>query len=232
MMINCPKCKTKIKDQPIKGKDTRYCLYCDNQKLGYQDWQRIKFLNDNLPGLEKVLDITTRRNILQNLNPGNTYYCVDIDKDRLRSVKGIAKVTRKVDLEQDKIPFKDESFDTIIACEIIEHLKNPLNLLSEAKRLLKRGGLFIGTVPNWNNPRKKLQHLLGIWESDPFTEEHIRYFNKYWMKKGLEKYFDYVDVKHIGLLKGKLCFKATKWGVRYGVMEQSKKNKDYIRKMK
>lgn len=38
------------------------------------------------------------------------------------------------------IPFKDETFDSIFAGEIIEHLENPAQFLREVERVLKRGG--------------------------------------------------------------------------------------------
>lgn len=46
------------------------------------------------------------------------------------------------------IPFKDKSFDVIIATAIIEHLSRPFDLLRENYRLLRNGGLIIITTPD------------------------------------------------------------------------------------
>jgi len=46
------------------------------------------------------------------------------------------------------LPFKDESFDSVFAGEIIEHLTNPAQFLKEVERVLKRGGVAVLTLPN------------------------------------------------------------------------------------
>ena len=64
-----------------------------------------------------------------------------------------------INLNQDKnieiiqgdahqLPFKDNSFDIIIATAIIEHLDNPSQALKEAHRVLKKEGLIIITTPD------------------------------------------------------------------------------------
>lgn len=44
------------------------------------------------------------------------------------------------------LPFYDESFDFMISIAALEHMQYPLVMLSEAYRVLKKGGMFIGTV--------------------------------------------------------------------------------------
>jgi ubiquinone/menaquinone biosynthesis C-methylase UbiE len=46
------------------------------------------------------------------------------------------------------IPFEDQSFDLIVAFEVIEHLSDWPALLEEARRLLAPGGQFIVSTPN------------------------------------------------------------------------------------
>lgn len=45
-----------------------------------------------------------------------------------------------------RLPFEDESFSTIVSMAVFEHLQWPLLAASEVKRVLKPGGVFIGTV--------------------------------------------------------------------------------------
>lgn len=53
------------------------------------------------------------------------------------------------DIEHDRLPFADDSFDLITACEILEHLENfPANFASEVTRVLRPGGTLLITVPN------------------------------------------------------------------------------------
>ena len=53
------------------------------------------------------------------------------------------------DAEHDLYPYPDAHFDTVLCCELIEHLKDdPMHLLAEVNRILKPGGHFLLTTPN------------------------------------------------------------------------------------
>lgn len=53
------------------------------------------------------------------------------------------------DAERDRYPYKDESFDTVLCCELLEHLfSDPMHLISEINRILKPGGNVVITTPN------------------------------------------------------------------------------------
>ncbi|HYO79915.1 MAG TPA: glycosyltransferase, partial [Bryobacteraceae bacterium] len=53
------------------------------------------------------------------------------------------------DAERDRFPYDDESFDTVLCCELIEHLPtDPMHMMSEVNRVLKQGGAFVLTTPN------------------------------------------------------------------------------------
>ncbi|MBK9091425.1 MAG: class I SAM-dependent methyltransferase [Anaerolineae bacterium] len=46
------------------------------------------------------------------------------------------------------LPFRDASWDSILALDVLEHLHSPQKALAEAYRVLKPGGYFILSVPN------------------------------------------------------------------------------------
>jgi SAM-dependent methyltransferase len=46
-----------------------------------------------------------------------------------------------------RIPFEDSSFDAVLSFQVLEHVFEPQEFLSEAKRVLKPGGNFLITVP-------------------------------------------------------------------------------------
>jgi SAM-dependent methyltransferase len=53
------------------------------------------------------------------------------------------------DAERDPFPYADASFDTVLCCELIEHLVNdPMAMMSEINRVLKPGGHLVLTTPN------------------------------------------------------------------------------------
>jgi 2-polyprenyl-3-methyl-5-hydroxy-6-metoxy-1,4-benzoquinol methylase len=59
----------------------------------------------------------------------------------------------------DPLPVPAESFDTVIAAEVVEHLENPRAMARELFRLLKPGGLSIVSTPN----NESWRSLLSLW---------------------------------------------------------------------
>ena len=53
------------------------------------------------------------------------------------------------DAERDLFPYPDEHFDTVLCCELIEHLSaDPMHMMCEVNRILKPGGHLVLTTPN------------------------------------------------------------------------------------
>ena len=73
------------------------------------------------------------------------------DRKEIHSSDG-ERFTCEVDLfdaERDPFPYPDEYFDTVLCCELIEHLPtDPMHMMSEVNRILKPGGAFVVTTPN------------------------------------------------------------------------------------
>ncbi len=72
----------------------------------------------------------------------------------------------------------DDSFDGVVAVEIIEHLENPRHFLRECFHLLKPGGSLLLTTPNLDSPASKALFLrLGTFQwftdADYKSEGHI-----------------------------------------------------------
>jgi ubiquinone/menaquinone biosynthesis C-methylase UbiE len=44
------------------------------------------------------------------------------------------------------LPFSDEEFDIIYCHQVLEHVERPYELTAEVYRVLKRGGMFVGSV--------------------------------------------------------------------------------------
>jgi SAM-dependent methyltransferase len=54
-----------------------------------------------------------------------------------------------VDLNNDTLPFPDNSFDVVFTKSVIEHISNVEHYIGEMKRVLKVGGVLILLVPDW-----------------------------------------------------------------------------------
>ncbi|MER3523960.1 MAG: hypothetical protein C4326_07805 [Ignavibacteria bacterium] len=46
-----------------------------------------------------------------------------------------------------QLPFKDDTFDTVLCSQVIEHVEDPFRMVGEAARVLKPGGHLILTAP-------------------------------------------------------------------------------------
>jgi SAM-dependent methyltransferase len=119
------------------------------------------------PGLQ-VLDLGCRDGALTSAYlDGNRVVGVDIDRAALANADELGIETVWADLDQP-LPFEDDSFDVVVVAEVLEHLRFPEQLLSEAKRVLVPGGTLIGSVPNCYRLKTRLRFLLGRPpENDP-----------------------------------------------------------------
>jgi ubiquinone/menaquinone biosynthesis C-methylase UbiE len=71
------------------------------------------------------------------------------------------------DVENEKLPFNDNTFDVIYSKSFIEHLYYPERYLEEAFRVLKSGGVLITLVPDWESNYKK--YFDDFTHRTPFT---------------------------------------------------------------
>lgn len=100
-----------------------------------------------------------------------------------------------LDIETDiskKLPLEDDSFDTIILSDVLEHVPYPLELIKETKRILKKDGRLIMTTP------------YTYWEhEEPFDfNRYTRYmYDKLAQDSGLEL----VENEPIGDELGVIC---------------------------
>lgn len=60
--------------------------------------------------------------------------------------------TKAVLVEDESLPFPDESFDVLLMVDTIHHMSDPRKTLSEARRVLRKGGHFLIFEPNKLNP--------------------------------------------------------------------------------
>jgi 2-polyprenyl-3-methyl-5-hydroxy-6-metoxy-1,4-benzoquinol methylase len=160
-------------------------LYCDGE--------RIPYLKRWIGQGKQVLDLGCRDGMLtQGYAEGNQVLGVDIDQHALElAQKRLGIQTRWLDLNAEW-PFANESFDVIVACEIMEHLFFLQKFIDHVHATLKPGGIFIGSVPNAFRMRNRFRFLLGKEvENDP---THVRMFSRTKLQDVLSTSFNEVEI--------------------------------------
>lgn len=78
-------------------------------------------------------------------------------------------------------PFTQGTFDYVVCLEVVEHMANPSQLISNLSKALRPGGLLILLTPNILSMKSRLRFLTeGAWEyfREPLLERsHLDYTN-------------------------------------------------------
>ena len=127
-------------------------------------------LDDCFKGKKSVLDIGCAEGVLGSeikKRYGCDVFGMEINKYAIKQAQRLGIKVKMADLE-NKWPFPDNSFDVVMAAQIIEHVINTDNIILEANRVLKKGGLLIITTPNLANWFNRIIFLFGF---QPFYTE-------------------------------------------------------------
>ena len=84
-------------------------------------------------------------------------------------------------------PWPDDFFDFVFACEIIEHLVNPLHMLKDIRRVLKPGGALLITTDNQTDIGNAFNLLMGKSINQEITMGHV-YKNDLTVRKHIHLY--------------------------------------------
>lgn len=93
------------------------------------------------------------------------------NKKLQESYKRDGVMTLSANLRDYKIPAPSEEFDLVIMCETLEHLNfNPVPVLLEINRVLRKGGVLYLSLPNLASLVNRVKLLLGQSIHNPISD--------------------------------------------------------------
>ncbi len=129
---------------------------------------------------KRVLDIGCLTGYLSHFlqQNGNTVSGVDFLTSAVNIAQSKGIDAKVCNVENDTLPFSDNTFDCVVFSEIIEHLVDPNVALEEIKRVLKQEGTLIISTPNMAYIQYRLELLFG--RLPDFCEFRYKFFERHY----------------------------------------------------
>lgn len=113
---------------------------------------RLRYLARFLKPKFRILNIGVGNGAFEHfaLEKGCDVYCLDPNQRAIERVRSELKLGDKACVGYSQsLPFNALEFDVVVMSEVLEHLSDEAleKTIDECYRVLKQGGLFIGTVP-------------------------------------------------------------------------------------
>jgi len=109
--------------------------------------------------------------------PETTFHGVDISADQLQKAEHLlAPLLKKgkVQLTQGdatNLPYADNSFDSVVIFWLLEHVSNPLEIVKEAHRVVKKGGTFYCT--------EVFNHSMYLYPNSSELQHYWKVYNEH-----------------------------------------------------
>ena len=141
----------------------------------------------------KVLDIGCATGYfakeLQNKNCKT--WGVEVDREAAKVAEKYCERVEVADLEREKkLPFKKGVFDYVLFLDVLEHARNPQEILQYSNQFLKRDGYIIISTPNIAHISMRLKLLFGNFDYEKkgiMDETHIHFYTRKTLQELIQK---------------------------------------------
>lgn len=127
-----------------------------------------------LPQNAQILDVGCGTGIvIQFLQKFGSPEGIDISEDAVRFCQ--KRRTNKVGVGNAlSLPYRDKSFNLVVAADLLEHIEDDVKAIQQMRRVLKKGGFLIVTVPAhkflWSEHDEALGHRRRYTRNELLTK--------------------------------------------------------------
>lgn len=132
--------------------------------------------------------------MMLNIGCGNDY------REEFINIDVRPEVSPDVVCDATRLPFEDNTFETAIAKDVLEHFPNPVEVLREWNRVITHDGALVVQVPDWNvlgdkdywwnkDLEQVEKHVYG-GHKNPFDQHHTLWTRRIGQKRLRKAGFD------------------------------------------
>lgn len=161
---------------------------------------------------------------------GCTVYCIEIDPEAAEVASRYCDKMIVADLDNLSNwgpQLKDEQFDFLIFADVLEHLRNPWEVLKFSNRFLSKEGKVLTSIPNIGHNAVLMKLLLGEFDYRDLgllDNTHIRFFTR----KSVQGLLNYAGLKPVESLETVLKPEETE--LRQSYNEFPERLQEYLKK--
>ncbi len=148
----------------------------------------LALLGSRPPG--KILDLGCSSGALAERLQQAGHHVTGVDMYELKGVHERVGVFIQADLDQGVPSEVGTGFDMVLAADVLEHVRQPQDLLREMKSLLRADGTAVVCVPNVAHWYPRLRSMLGRFDYDQrgiLDRTHLRFFTRRSIRRLVER---------------------------------------------
>jgi glycosyltransferase involved in cell wall biosynthesis len=129
----------------------------------------------------KILDLGCADGALGQRIRSLGHHVTGVDLDRFDGVEERLDAFVQADLEHGIPDSVGAGYDVVLCADVIEHVRDPRQLLHDAGRLVSAGGSVIASVPNFGHWYPRTRVAIGMFDYDRrgiLDKTHIRFFTR------------------------------------------------------
>lgn len=121
------------------------------------------------------------------------FFGLDVDRGVLAEAQARCPRARLAFIDGHHLAYSDAAFDLVVACEVLEHVHSPAQVLAEVRRVTRRYAIFsVPREPLWRVLNMLRGRYLRDWGNTP---GHVNHWRSAGFVQLLKQQFRIVDVR-------------------------------------